>query len=119
MTDAAIPLSGPEIEIPSIQFAWRRDGAGWRLFAGRRCFGRVVPDAQYPGMWRSVLATGRLSDMANLSWAQNAVLQVAIRELEWAVRRRRATTPSKCPESGSVFGTTSPRTAMGGVAATP
>ena len=51
--------------------AWRRDGNGWLLLAGRRRFGRVVPDPKYPGMWRSVKAGGQLSDMSNLSWAKN------------------------------------------------
>src|SRR5215831_10462522 len=65
---------------------WRRDGAGWVLLAGRRRFGRVVPDIKYPGMWRSTLSGGRLSDMANLAWAKNAVLVAAERELEWEDR---------------------------------
>jgi hypothetical protein len=46
---------------------WRRDGTGWVLLAGRRSFGRVVADSKYPGMWRSTLSGGRLSDMANLA----------------------------------------------------
>ena len=45
--------------------------------------GRVVPDSRYPKMYRSVRADGRLSDMANLSWAKDAVLGAAIRELGW------------------------------------
>lgn len=46
---------------------WKPDGDGWRLFSRRRRFGRVIPDAKYPGMWRSPLPGGRLSDMANLA----------------------------------------------------
>jgi hypothetical protein len=83
---------------------WRRDGTGWRLFHGRRRFGRVVPDDKHPGMWRSVLATGQLSDMANLSWARNAVLETALRELEFEQRRLAATDPRKCPVNEGVFG---------------
>jgi hypothetical protein len=45
---------------------WQRDGTDWILLYGRRRMGRVVPDGQYPGMFRSVKSQG-LSDMANLS----------------------------------------------------
>lgn len=55
---------------------WTRDGAEWVLKLGRRN-GRVFPDNQYPGMWRSRRADGKLSDMANLTWAKNAVLGAA------------------------------------------
>jgi hypothetical protein len=51
---------------------------------GRRGFGRVVPDSKYPGMWRSTLSGGRLSDMANLG------LGSCGRELEWEARNKAA-----------------------------
>ena len=73
--------------------AWRRVGNSWRLFAGKRRFGDVVPDEKYLGMWRVKLSGGRLSDMANLSWARNAVMEAAIREIEWEARQA-AITPS-------------------------
>jgi len=73
------------------------------LLAGRRRFGRVVADTCYPGMWRSMLSDRRLSDIANLAWAKNAVLAAAERELEWEARQRAAITPPKCPEKGGVF----------------
>jgi hypothetical protein len=41
-------------------------------------------------MWRSTLADGRPSDMANIAWAKNAVLIAAERELEWAARNEAA-----------------------------
>jgi hypothetical protein len=82
---------------------WRRDGADWILLSGRRRFGRVVPDSKYPGMWRSTLSGGRLSDMANLAWAKNAVLVAAERELEWEARPRPAIAPQKSPEKRAVF----------------
>ncbi len=69
---------------------WKRDGADWVLWYRRRRMGRVVPDANYPGMYRSVKSGGRLSDMANASWAKNAVLVEAIRELEWTPSRKAA-----------------------------
>jgi hypothetical protein len=72
-----------ELKSNTDNLTWRQDRTGWRLFAGRRCYGRVVPDTQHPKMWRSELSCGRLSDMANLSWAKNAVLEAAIREIEW------------------------------------
>src|SRR5262249_15587487 len=82
---------------------WRRDGADWVLFSGRRRFGRVVPDSKYAGVWRSVLFGGRLSDRANLAWTKNAVLAAAERELEWEARQRAAIAPPKSPEKGGVF----------------
>jgi len=63
--------------------AWRKVGNCWQLFAGKRRFGKVIPDSKHPGMWRAPLSGGRLSDMANLSWARNAVMEAAIREIEW------------------------------------
>jgi hypothetical protein len=85
------------------QLTWRRHGTAWRLFVGRRRFGDVVPDSKYPRMWRSPKSNRRMSDMANLSWAKNAVVEEAIRELEWEARRRRAITPSKSQQIASVF----------------
>src|SRR5262245_48349753 len=58
-------------------------GAGWRLFNGKRRLGDVVPDSKEQNMWRVVLSGGHLSDYANLSWARNAVLEAATRELEY------------------------------------
>jgi hypothetical protein len=82
---------------------WRRDGADWVLFSGRRRVGRVVADSKYAGLWRSVLSGGRLSDRANLAWAKNAVLMAAERELEWEDRQRAAIAPPKCSEKRGVF----------------
>jgi hypothetical protein len=67
---------------------WRRDGNDWILMCGGRRFGRVYRDGKWPGMWRSTLPNGRPSDMANLSWAKNAVLVMAERELDWEDRHR-------------------------------
>ena len=67
----------------------------WILLSGRRRFGRVIPDDKWPSMWRSTLSGSRLSDMANLAWAKNAILVAAERELEWECR---AITPPKCPQ---------------------
>jgi hypothetical protein len=43
---------------------WKRNGADWLLYLDRRRFGRVVPDGKWAGMYRSVLPSGGLSDMA-------------------------------------------------------
>lgn len=70
--------------------AWRREGNEWVLRAGRRKFGRVVPDASYAGMWRPILLTGGLGDMASLSWAKSVTLDSAVRELEWELTKQAA-----------------------------
>jgi hypothetical protein len=61
------------------QLKWTRDGNDYVLLRGRRRTGRVTPDQQYPGMWRSPKSGGRVSDMANLSWAKDAVMAEATR----------------------------------------
>lgn len=66
------------------RLTWRRDGVAWVLYFGRRRMGRVVPDQHLPNMWRSIRSDGGLSDMANLTWAKNAVVVAAVRELEWS-----------------------------------
>src|SRR5262245_64431911 len=79
------PLSILSKELDAIRrLHWRKAGRGWRLYGehGRR-FGKVVPDANIRGMWRTPLSGGRMSDMANLSWTRAAVLEAAVRELEW------------------------------------
>jgi hypothetical protein len=83
---------------------WRRDGAEWILLAGRRRFGRVTGRN---GTCRDALdraPRGRLSDMANLAWAKNAVLVAAERELDWEARHPTAIDPTKCQENEGVFG---------------
>ena len=102
----SIPKNQDPIHSRTSPLAWRRDGAGWLLFAGRRRFGSVMPDSERVGMWRSRRTDSRLSDMANLSWAKSAALIAAERELAFEateVRQRRAIDPSNCPERGGVF----------------
>src|SRR5262249_39470964 len=91
---------------------WRRDGVNWVLLSGRRRFGRVVPDSKWPGIWRSKLSGGRLSDMANIDWAKNAVLVDAERELEFEDRQRSAISPPKCPQNRGVFERAAPPVAQ-------
>jgi hypothetical protein len=86
-----------------MNLSWRRDRDGWLLRAGRRRLGRVVPDQKHKGLWRSIRADGRLSDIANLSWAKNAVLAAAELELEFEGHQQTATDPTNCPVNGGHF----------------
>jgi hypothetical protein len=90
-------------ELIGATLTWKRSGKGWRLFDGKRRFGEVVPDSKYPNMWRIVLSGGRLSDMANLSWARNAVLEAATRELQYEARQREGIDPLFTGHLGGVF----------------
>ena len=47
------------------QLKWTREGDAWILLYRRRRTGRVVPDKNHPGMWRSVKVDGILSETAN------------------------------------------------------
>jgi hypothetical protein len=84
------------------ELTWRRDGADWVLLHKRRRMGRVVPDDEHPGMYRVALARSRLSDMASLSWAKNAVLASATRELEWEANHR-AISPARNAQKRALF----------------
>jgi hypothetical protein len=111
-TSARNRISDNDRVLRGASLIWRRDGADWVLFSGRRRFGRVVPDSKYPGMWRSALSGDRLSDRANLAWAKNAVLVAANRELEFEARLRTAIAPPNCPENEGVFEDASPPVAQ-------
>jgi hypothetical protein len=58
---------------------WCETPEGWAL----HCMGRrtallhVIPDAVHP-MWRVRLPDGRLTDMANLSWARDGAVAIAL-----------------------------------------
>ena len=69
--------------------------------------GRVTPDHEHRGMFRVALFRGRFSDMANLSWAKDAALASATRELQWEANHR-ATTPQNAQKSG-LFSRLQPR----------
>ena len=74
------------------QLKWTREGDAWILLYRRRRMGRVVPDKDCPGMYRSVKSSG-LSAMANLSWSKDNVMAQAIREVAWNA----ANDLQKCP----------------------
>ncbi len=80
---------------------WTREGDDWVLKFNRRKVGRVFRDSQDPGMWRSRRADGRLSDVANLTWAKDAALAAAQRD----------NGPSKSPVKRTLFRTKSPHVA--------
>jgi len=62
-------------------FDWKPYKDGSRCYLGNRRFGHVIPDAKHPKMWRAVTLTGKLSDMANLTRARDAVMRAAVLEL--------------------------------------
>jgi hypothetical protein len=69
---------------------WKREGADQVLYWGKRKFGRIIPDAKWPGMFRSTLPNGQLSDMANIAWAKTALWRSVIRELEYEAPNKAA-----------------------------
>src|SRR5271155_2019635 len=83
---------------------WQHDGVNWILLRNRRRVGRVVPDSRYPKMYRSVRGYGKLSDMANLSRAKDAVLGAALRDLAGLAANR----PPQSQQIGGVFSAPSP-----------
>jgi hypothetical protein len=99
---------GPHMQSQSIyDLSWHRNGAAWVLLHKRRRMRRVVPDSNHPGMWRSAKSGRRLSDMANLSWAKNAVLVAAELELAFEDRQRRANDPRKSQQIAGYLPATS------------
>ena len=69
---------------------WQRVNAlEWVLLYRRRKMGRVISDKDYPGMYRSILPDGSLSDVANLSWSKDAVLAQAVREVAYDLSCKR------------------------------
>jgi hypothetical protein len=82
------------------QLKWTRDGDGWMLLYRRRRMGRVVPDKDHPGMWRSVKGNAILSGVANLSWSKDNVMAQAIREVAY----ERANTPQNPSKTEGLSG---------------
>jgi hypothetical protein len=52
---------------------WRGD----RLFFQGRLVANIIPDRQWPGMWRVLLPNGYLSDIVNQSRAKESALTLA------------------------------------------
>jgi hypothetical protein len=74
-------------------FSWHEQWDGWALHAigHRSAIVHVVSDRGWPGMWRIRHPDGRLSDMANLSWAKDGAIAVAMRWLDPRKVSRRKT----------------------------
>ena len=58
----------------SQELIWR----GNRLFIGKRKLAEIVPDLEYPSMWRIKLPDGSLSDMVNMTRARDAARAMAV-----------------------------------------
>jgi hypothetical protein len=82
------------------QLKWTREGDAWILLYRRRRMGRVVPDKDHPGMWRSVKGNAILSGVANLSWSKDNVMAQAIREVAY----ERANTPQNPSKTEGLSG---------------
>jgi hypothetical protein len=55
-------------------------GRELRLATGR-LLATIEPDSKYPGMFRVRLPIGRLTDMANITWAKDAAISIALSDL--------------------------------------
>ena len=81
------------------QLKWTREGDAWIWLYRRRRMGRVVPDKDYPGMWRSIKVDRVLSDMANLARSKDCLMAQAVREVIWDA----ANNPSKPQQNTGSF----------------
>jgi hypothetical protein len=78
------------------QLKWQRVNAlEWVLLYRRKRMGRVISDKEWPGMYRSIMPDGTLSDMANLSWSKDAVLTQAVRDVAYDLSRKRPSKPQQ------------------------
>ena len=50
---------------------------GHRLFLGRKLLATIVPDKDWPGLWRVNLPDGDVTDMVNLTRAKDAAVCLA------------------------------------------
>jgi hypothetical protein len=65
------------------------DGRKLRLKTGHLLV-TVEPDSKYPRMFRVRMRDGSLSDMANITWAKDAAVHLALADLNRHVRRAEA-----------------------------
>jgi hypothetical protein len=66
------------------ELKWR--GPELRLTTGR-LLATIIPDAKYPKMYRVRLPNGNLTDMANISWAKEGAVALALASLNDAPRK--------------------------------
>jgi len=57
---------------------WVRNGTAWVTRHNGIELARAVPDQKYAGMWRVRFPDGRLSDLANITWAKDAAATMAL-----------------------------------------
>jgi len=86
---------------------WR----GEKLCLGSKALVAIVPDAQYPGMWR-VRSGDTLSDMVNLSRARDAARALALSLLN--KKDTQETAPAGPPMRQNGIGHAQPRHRAGG-----
>ena len=77
-----VPAAALDPSSPSVLEHFHRDAVwqGNRLVFRRRVVATVVPDRQWPSMWRARLPSGLVSDLANLSRAKDAARTLAYQE---------------------------------------
>jgi len=61
-----------------------------KRMGSRRILSQIEPDVVYPKMWRIKRPDGSLSDMVNLTRAQDAAIGAALSILNADVKQRRA-----------------------------
>jgi hypothetical protein len=66
-----------------------RAGNSLHLYGKGKPVVLIVPDDQWPNMWRVRLPDGGLTDMANRTWAKEAAFSIALGILN-AARRQQA-----------------------------
>jgi hypothetical protein len=54
---------------------------GRELRLGNRVMAMIVPDADWPGMYRIIMPSGHITDVVNLSRAKDAAVTLALAEL--------------------------------------
>jgi hypothetical protein len=59
---------------------WRQKGGEWHFLAHGQVIARVVPDATWPKVYRVVLPGGSISDLVNLTRAEDAAFTLATAE---------------------------------------
>ena len=58
--------------------SWRKADGSRILYLRQKASVEVIPDKTYPNMWRVQLPDGTVSDMANLVWAKDAAVSIAL-----------------------------------------
>ena len=73
--------------------SWRKADGTHILYLRQKALLEVIPDKTYPNMWRVQLPDGTVSDMANLVWAKDAAVSIALGTLN--PKKKARETPSE------------------------